>query len=196
MNKKDSYSSLISRLRFRLLAQTDNYFFPLFFIFFAEFRGFHKKFEFVRRFLVRPPTEVRQLDRRPFGRMQHFHRLTDMVISGGLDIYPREVEEVIFQHPGVLEAAVIGIPDEKWGEALKAFVVLRPGEDVGADGLLAFLDLPGGDEGDLIGDGFGLLAFLESRISRMKLPKHVEFIGQIPRNANGKVLKTALRARS
>ncbi len=102
-------------------------------------------------------------------------RLKDMVISGGVNIYPREVEEVIFQHPGVLDAAVIGIPDEKWGEVLKAFVVLRPGEDVGAD---------------------GLLAFLESRISRMKLPKHVEFIGQIPRNANGKVLKTALRARS
>jgi len=102
-------------------------------------------------------------------------RLKDMVISGGVNLYPREVEEVIFQHPAVLEAAVIGIPDEKWGEVLKAFVVLRPGEDVGAD---------------------GLLAFLESRISRMKLPKHVEFIGQIPRNANGKVLKTALRARS
>lgn len=101
-------------------------------------------------------------------------RLKDMVISGGVNIYPREVEEVIFQHPGVQEAAVIGIPDEKWGEVLKAFVVRRPGGDVGAD---------------------ALLAFLESRISRMKMPKHVEFIEQIPRNANGKVLKTALRAR-
>jgi long-chain acyl-CoA synthetase len=101
-------------------------------------------------------------------------RLKDMVISGGVNIYPREVEEVIVQHPGVQEAAVIGIPDEKWGEVLKAFVVRRPGGDVGAD---------------------GLLQFLESRISRMKMPKHVEFIEQIPRNANGKVLKTALRAR-
>lgn len=102
-------------------------------------------------------------------------RLKDMVISGGVNIYPREVEEVIFQHPGVLEAAVIGIPDEKWGEALKAFVVPRPGAGLAA--------------GDLLG-------FLESRIARMKLPKQVEFIDQIPRNANGKVLKTALRARS
>jgi len=101
-------------------------------------------------------------------------RLKDMVISGGVNIYPREVEEVILQHPGVLEAAVIGVPDEKWGEVLKAFVVPRPGESPGAD---------------------ALLTFLEGRISRMKLPKHVEFIGQIPRNANGKVLKTALRAR-
>ena len=101
-------------------------------------------------------------------------RLKDMVISGGVNIYPREVEEVIFQHPAVQEAAVIGIPDEKWGEVLKAFVVRRPGEDVGAD---------------------ALLAFLEPRIARMKMPKHVEFIEQIPRNANGKVLKTALRAR-
>ncbi|MBL8202276.1 MAG: AMP-binding protein [Chromatiales bacterium] len=102
-------------------------------------------------------------------------RLKDMVISGGVNIYPREVEEVIVQHPGVVEAAVIGIPDEKWGEALKAFVVPRAGADVGAD---------------------ELLAFLASRIARMKLPKQVEFIGQIPRNANGKVLKTALRARN
>ena len=99
-------------------------------------------------------------------------RLKDMVISGGVNIYPREVEEVIGQHPGVQEAAVIGVPDEKWGEVLKAFVVPRPGTDLVAE---------------------ALLAFLEPRIARMKLPKHVEFIRQIPRNANGKVLKTALR---
>ena len=101
-------------------------------------------------------------------------RLKDMVISGGVNIYPREVEEVIFQHPAVSEAAVIGVPDEKWGEVLKAFVVKRAGTDLSKE---------------------SLLAFLESRISRMKLPKQVEFIGQIPRNANGKVLKTALRDR-
>jgi acyl-CoA synthetase (AMP-forming)/AMP-acid ligase II len=101
-------------------------------------------------------------------------RLKDMVISGGVNIYPREVEEVIFQHPGVQEAAVIGVPDEKWGEVLKAFIVPRANADLSADVLLEFLG---------------------SRIARMKLPKHVEFIEQIPRNANGKVLKTALRAR-
>jgi len=101
-------------------------------------------------------------------------RLKDMVISGGVNIYPREVEEVIVAHPDVREAAVVGLPDEKWGEVLKAFVVLRPGSDLA---------------------GEGLLTFLESRISRMKMPKQVEFIAQIPRNANGKVLKTVLRAR-
>ncbi len=101
-------------------------------------------------------------------------RLKDMVISGGVNLYPREVEEIIFQHPGVLEAAVIGIPDEKWGEVLKAFVVRRPGQDFGAG---------------------AVLEFLEPRLARMKMPKQVEFIEQIPRNANGKVLKTTLRAR-
>lgn len=102
-------------------------------------------------------------------------RLKDMIISGGVNIYPREVEEVIVQHPSIQEAAVIGVPDDKWGEVLKAFVVLRSGTDLSAE---------------------ALLAFLEPRIARMKLPKQVEFIGQIPRNANGKVLKTALRART
>jgi acyl-CoA synthetase (AMP-forming)/AMP-acid ligase II len=101
-------------------------------------------------------------------------RKKDMVISGGVNIYPREVEEVIFQHPAVLDVAVVGVPDERWGEALKAFIVLRPGESLTPE---------------------ALEAFLEGRISRMKLPRDVAFIGEIPRNANGKVLKTDLRAR-
>ncbi len=112
--------------------------------------------------------------RDPEGYLYIVDRLKDMVISGGVNIYPREIEEVIFQHPGVLEAAVIGIPDEKWGEALKAFVVRRPGQNLGTD---------------------ALLEFLEPRVARMKMPKQVEFIEQIPRNANGKVLKTVLRSR-
>jgi acyl-CoA synthetase (AMP-forming)/AMP-acid ligase II len=101
-------------------------------------------------------------------------RKKDMVISGGVNIYPREVEEVIFKHPAVADVAVIGIPDDKWGEALKAYVVKRP------DGSLTAVELE---------------SFLEPLISRMKIPKVVEFIAQIPRNANGKVLKTDLRAR-
>ena len=102
-------------------------------------------------------------------------RLKDMVISGGVNIYPREIEEVIVQCPGIAEAAVVGVPDEKWGEVLKAFVVRRSGAEVSAE---------------------DLLKFLEPRIARMKVPKAVEFIEQIPRNANGKVLKTALRTRT
>lgn len=101
-------------------------------------------------------------------------RLKDMVISGGVNIYPREVEEVMFRHPAVADVAVVGVPDDHWGEALKAFVVPRPGATLRAD---------------------ALLAFLEGQIARMKIPKQVEFLDQIPRNASGKVLKTALRAR-
>jgi long-chain acyl-CoA synthetase len=101
-------------------------------------------------------------------------RLKDMVISGGVNIYPREVEEVIFRHPAVADVAVVGVPDERWGEALKAFVVPRAGATLGAD---------------------ALLAFLEGQIARMKIPKQVEFLDRIPRNAGGKVLKTVLRGR-
>lgn len=108
------------------------------------------------------------------GHLYIVDRKKDMVISGGVNIYPREVEEVILQHPDVSDVAVIGIPDDKWGEALKAFVVRRPGTSIGdAD----------------------LAQFCEARISRMKVPKAVEFLDQIPRNASGKVLKTALRVR-
>ncbi len=108
------------------------------------------------------------------GHLYIVDRKKDMVISGGVNIYPREVEEVILQHPDVSDVAVIGIPDEKWGEALKAFIVRRAGASV---------------------DEAGLTRFCETRISRMKVPKALEFLEQIPRNASGKVLKTALRER-
>jgi long-chain acyl-CoA synthetase len=101
-------------------------------------------------------------------------RKKDMVISGGVNIYPREVEEVLLTHPAVSDVAVIGIADEKWGESLKAFVVTRPGQSLDAE---------------------ALELFCEGRISRMKVPRTVEFIDGIPRNASGKVLKTALRER-
>ena len=98
-------------------------------------------------------------------------RKKDMVISGGVNIYPREIEEVLIGHPQVRDVAVIGVPDDKWGESLKAFVV-----------------------GDTI-DGESLEAFCTERISRMKTPRAFEFIDTIPRNATGKVLKTELRKR-
>jgi len=99
-------------------------------------------------------------------------RKKDMVISGGVNIYPREVEEVLVTHPDIADVAVIGVPDDKWGESLKAFVVSR---------------------GDI--DQDGLVAFCEDKISRMKTPREVEFVDSIPRNATGKVLKTELRKR-
>jgi len=101
-------------------------------------------------------------------------RKKDMVISGGVNIYPREVEEVLLQHPGIRDVAVIGVPDEKWGEKLKAFIVGDRKADLDADSIATFCD---------------------GRISRMKIPREVEFIDQVPRNPTGKVLKTALRRR-
>jgi acyl-CoA synthetase (AMP-forming)/AMP-acid ligase II len=102
-------------------------------------------------------------------------RKKDLVISGGVNIYPREIEEVLFQHPEIADAAVVGLPDEQWGERLKAFVVRRAGSN---------LTEP------------AVIAFCEGRISRIKIPREIAFIEQIPRNASGKVLKTALRTRS
>ena len=95
-----------------------------------------------------------------------------MVISGGVNIYPREIEEVLFTHPSIREAAIIGVPDEKWGERLKAFIVAEGNAQIDADSVMAFCD---------------------GRISRIKTPRDIEFIDAIPRNANGKVLKTELR---
>jgi len=99
-------------------------------------------------------------------------RKKDMVISGGVNIYPREVEEVLITHPDVRDVAVIGVPDDKWGETLKAYVV-----------------------GDL-SDADALIAYCDGRISGMKTPRQYEFIDAIPRNATGKVLKTELRKRT
>ncbi|MAF84291.1 MAG: AMP-binding protein [Gammaproteobacteria bacterium] len=101
-------------------------------------------------------------------------RKKDMVISGGVNIYPREIEEVMITHPEVVDVAVIGVPDEKWGESLKAYVVSKSGATT---------------------DKEALMEFCESKISRMKTPRDIEYIDAIPRNATGKVLKTDLRKR-
>jgi long-chain acyl-CoA synthetase len=100
-------------------------------------------------------------------------RKKDLVISGGINVYPREIEEVLFAHPSVADAAVIGIPDDYWGEVLKAFVVLRRDAR------------PSADE---------LLAHCRASLAGYKIPKTVEFMDMLPRNTAGKVLKTTLRA--
>ena len=102
-------------------------------------------------------------------------RKKDMVISGGINVYPREIEEVLFRHPEVTDAAVIGVPDEKWGESLKAFIVKPKESSLDED---------------------ALVEFCEGLISRLKTPRQFEFIDVIPRNATGKVLKTELRQRN
>jgi long-chain acyl-CoA synthetase len=100
-------------------------------------------------------------------------RVKDMIVSGAENIYPAEVENALHEHPGVADCAVIGVPDAKWGEAVKAIVVRAPGSDVG--------------EAELI-------AFARGRIAAYKVPKSVDFADTLPRNASGKILKKDLRA--
>jgi len=101
-------------------------------------------------------------------------RVKDMIISGGENIYPAEIENALAAHPAVLESAIVGMPDEKWGEVGKAFIVKRPGKDLSAE---------------------EALAFLKGRIASFKLPRSVAFIDALPRNPSGKILKTELRKR-
>jgi len=99
-------------------------------------------------------------------------RSKDMIISGGENIYPREIEEVLVQHPAVREVSVIGVPDPKWGEAIKAVVSLNPGKSA--------------TEQELIG-------FCKDNIASYKKPKSVDFIDELPKSNYGKILKRELR---
>jgi acyl-CoA synthetase (AMP-forming)/AMP-acid ligase II len=99
-------------------------------------------------------------------------RAKDMIISGGFNIYPREVEDVLFEHPGVKEAAVIGVPHEKWGEAVKAVVVLHEGRTATEE---------------------ELIAFVKERKGKLAAPKSVEFWSSIPLTNLGKVDKKKIR---
>ena len=101
-------------------------------------------------------------------------RIKDMIVSGGENIYPVEVEEVLSQHPGVADVAVIGVPDERWGETVKALVVVAPSSGVTAD---------------------ELVAFARERLAGYKLPRSIDFVSELPRTPAGKVLKRELRAR-
>lgn len=99
-------------------------------------------------------------------------RVKDMIIYGGENIYPAEIEAALCEHQAVAEAAVIGIPDERWGEVVKAFVVLQPGELIKAR---------------------ELINFTRNRIADFKAPKSIDFLDKLPRNPSGKVLKRELR---
>jgi fatty-acyl-CoA synthase len=101
-------------------------------------------------------------------------RWKDMYISGGENVYPAEVEQVLFHHPNVLDVAVIGVADERWGEVGTAVVVPRD---------------PASFDGD------DLLAFCGGKLARYKIPKHLTTVEELPRNAAGKVLKRELRER-
>lgn len=99
-------------------------------------------------------------------------RVKDMIVSGGENIYPAEIESVLFGHPDVADVAVIGVPDDSWGEAVKAVVVKKPGASVEAE---------------------NIIAFARERIAHYKAPKSVDFIEALPRNPSGKILKRELR---
>lgn len=99
-------------------------------------------------------------------------RKKDMIISGGENIYPKELEDVLYSHPDILEAAVVGIPDPQWGEAVKAFIVLKPGKQMTEE---------------------QVIRFCQNSIASYKKPRAIEFMESLPRNATGKVLKTVLR---
>lgn len=99
-------------------------------------------------------------------------RMKDMIISGGENVYTTEVENVIMQYEGILETTVVGIPDEKWGEAVHAFVVMKPGE---------------AENGDAI------VSFCKERLAGFKCPKSVDFMAELPKSGAGKILKRDLR---
>jgi acyl-CoA synthetase (AMP-forming)/AMP-acid ligase II len=101
-------------------------------------------------------------------------RLKDMVVSGGENVYPREVEDILDEHPAVFASAVFGVPSERWGEAVHAHVVLRAAGASSAD---------------------ELVAHCRGRLAAYKVPKQIDIVDDLPRNATGKVLKRELRAR-
>jgi len=99
-------------------------------------------------------------------------RKKDMLIRGGTNVYPREIEEVLMTHPAVSLAGVIGVPDERLGEEVKAFVVLKPGASISAD---------------------ALIAWSKEQLAAYKYPRTIEFRESLPMGATGKVLKRALK---
>ncbi len=109
----------------------------------------------------------------PNNYIQIMDRKKDIIISGGENISTVEVENVIYRHPDVMEVAVVAVPDEKWGEVAKAFVVPKEGTNPTAE---------------------GIIAFCKEQMARFKAPKYVEF-GALPKTATGKIQKFKLRER-
>jgi len=95
-----------------------------------------------------------------------------MILTGGENVYSTEVENVLYMHPAILEAAVVGVPDEKWGEMVKAIVVLKEGMEI--------------SEEEIIG-------FCKEKLARYKAPKSVEFYPALPKTGSGKIAKRELR---
>jgi acyl-CoA synthetase (AMP-forming)/AMP-acid ligase II len=98
--------------------------------------------------------------------------MKDMIKTGGENVFPAEVENVLFGHPSIADCAVIGVPDEHWGEAVKAVIVLRPGEAL---------------------DQVSIERHLRANIGGYKIPRSYEVVAALPRNASGKILRRHLR---
>lgn len=107
------------------------------------------------------------------GYLYIYDRVKDMIVSGGENVYPAEVENALFSHPAVADAAVIGVPDERWGEGVKGVVVLKAGMSASAE---------------------DLIAHCREKIAGYKCPKSIDFAEVLPRNPSGKVLRRELRA--
>ena len=114
--------------------------------------------------------DLDSMDGRSYVRVQG--RLKDMIIRGGENIYPREVEDVLFTHPDVANVAVVGLPDPEWGEVVAAFVQAQPGADRG---------------------GAVLEAFCRLHLASHKVPRRWQFVPQLPQTASGKIQKYVLR---
>lgn len=99
-------------------------------------------------------------------------RKSDMIITGGFNVYPKELEDVLYEHPAVAEAAIIGVPDAKWGEAIKAFVVVKDEHHVTED---------------------DIITFCKTKLASYKKPKSVEFIEELPKSAVGKIIRRVLK---
>jgi fatty-acyl-CoA synthase len=99
-------------------------------------------------------------------------REKDMYVSGGENVYPAEIEKILHAHPKIFDAGIVGIPDEKWGEVGKAFVVLKPGGTM--------------DNGEVF-------EFLKGKVAKYKVPKYVEYVEELPKTASGKIQKFLLK---
>jgi fatty-acyl-CoA synthase len=108
------------------------------------------------------------------GRLYVDGRDDEMIVSGGENVFPRELEELLVSHPAIADAAVLGVEDADYGQRLRAFVVLRDGEQLGAE---------------------DVQTFAKDNLARYKVPRDVVFVDELPRNPTGKVLKRELAAR-
>jgi len=107
-----------------------------------------------------------------YGYIYYLDRIKDMICRGGENVYPREIEEVISNHPSVFEVAVIGVPDERLQEEIMAIIVQKKGPKISKN---------------------EIISLCENELARFKKPRYIEFVDELPKNASGKILKRDLR---